>query len=437
MSAPDSSLTPRPPTPQSPSPRTLSNLRWRICALLFFATTVNYIDRQVIGILKPVFEHDLHWDEKDFGWVVFAFTTAYAIMLPIAGRIMDWLGTRTGYALAILVWSMASMSHALARTVFQFALARFALGAGEAANFPAAIKTVADWFPRRERALATGVFNSGSNVGAIAAPLLVPFVALHFGWRSTFLVTGSLDLVWLAAWLWFFQLPARHPRLSSSERALIESDREGEATGRVPYLRLLRNRAAWAFLIGKFMTDPVWWFYLFWLPGFLNRNYGLNLGQLGPPLIVIYVAADVGSIGGGWLSGRFLEMGWTVNAARKTAMLICAACVLPVAGIMFVGHNLWVVVGLISLAAAAHQGWSANIFTIVSDTFPRRAVGSVVGLGGVGGAVGGMLVAPAVGYWLQFSHSAYGPLFVVAGSMYLAALAVIHGLAPRLEQEEL
>lgn len=431
------------PTPVTSDPagtprvRPLHNLRWYICALLFFATTVNYIDRQVLGILKPVFERQLHWDEKDFGWVVFGFTTAYAIMLPIAGRIVDWLGTRIGYALAVVVWSLASMSHAFARSVLQFAIARFALGVGEAANFPAAIKTVADWFPRRERALATGIFNSGSNVGAIAAPLLVPFVALHFGWRSSFFVTGGLDLVWLVAWLSFFHLPAQHPRLSPGERALIESDHEIDPPLRIPYARLLTKRAAWAFLIGKFMTDPVWWFYLYWLPGFLNRNYGLDLAHLGPPLIVIYLAADVGSIAGGWLSGRFLSRGWSLSAARKTAMLVCASCVVPVAFVMFAGNRLWLSVALISLAAAAHQGWSANIFTIVSDTFPRSAVGSVVGLGGVGGAVGGMLVAPAVGYWLLFSHSAYGPLFFIAGSMYLLALLVIHLLVPRLQQVEI
>jgi ACS family hexuronate transporter-like MFS transporter len=430
------------PTPLKSEPagksgvRPVHNLRWYICALLFFATTVNYIDRQVLGILKPVFERELHWDEKDFGWVVFGFTTAYAIMLPIAGRIIDWLGTRIGYALAVVVWSLASMSHALAHSVLQFAIARFALGVGEASNFPAAIKTVADWFPRRERALATGIFNSGSNVGAIVAPLLVPLVAVRFGWRTSFLVTGGLDLVWLAAWLAFFHLPAQHARLSPSERALIESDHETDPPQRIPYARLLTKRAAWAFLIGKFMTDPVWWFYLYWLPGFLNRNYGLDLAHLGPPLIVIYLAADVGSIAGGWLSGRFLSHGWSLTAARKTAMLVCASCVLPVACVMFAGKHLWLSVVLIGLAAASHQGWSANLFTLVSDTFPRSAVGSVVGLGGVGGAVGGMLVAPAVGYWLEFSHSAYGPLFLIAGSMYLAALLVIHLLVPRLRQVE-
>jgi MFS transporter, ACS family, hexuronate transporter len=415
----------------------IRHLRWYICGLLFFATTVNYIDRQVLGMLKPVLERELKWNESDYGWIVFAFQCAYAVMMPIAGRIIDWLGTRIGYALAVLVWSLASMSHSLARNAVQFAAARFALGIGEAANFPAALKTVADWFPRRERALATGIFNSGTNVGAIVAPLMVPFLAVRFGWRSAFLAAGSLDLIWIVVWLLVFRRPREHARLSASELALIDSDHQDEPQQRVRYTRLLTKRAAWAFLIGKFMTDPVWWFYLYWLPGFLNQTYKLDIGHLGPPLVVIYIAADIGSIGGGWLSSRLLSRGWSLTAARKTAMLLCATAVLPVAAIMFVGHNLWLVVALIGLAAAAHQGWSANLFTLPSDTFPRATVGSVVGLGGLGGAVGGMCVSPVIGYWLDFSHGAYGPLFFVAGSMYLAALAVIHLLVPKLEQTRL
>lgn len=413
---------------------TLPRLRWYICGLLFFATTVNYVDRQVLGILKPTLEKELGWKESDYGWLVFAFQLAYAIMLPVAGRIIDWLGVRTGYALAVIVWSLASMSHALASTAAQFAVSRFALGIGEAANFPSAIKTIADWFPKKERALATGIFNSGSNVGAIVAPLMVPLVAAHFGWRSAFLATGGLDMLWLAAWLIFFQLPRDHKWLAPAELELIESDRSAETEGvRISYLRLLGTRAAWAFLLGKLMTDPVWWFYLFWLPGFLNRTYGLNMTQLGLPLITVYVAADFGSIGGGWLSSHLLKRGATPTAARKTAMLVCAIGVAPVMGILYCGGNLWLAVGLVSLAAAAHQGWSANLYTITSDVFPRKAVGSAVGLGGLGGAVGGMLVAPAVGYWLDFSKGAYGPLFVIAGVMYLIALLVIHLLLPKLE----
>jgi MFS transporter, ACS family, hexuronate transporter len=410
--------------------RTLPQLRWYICGLLFFATTVNYVDRQVIGILKPTLEAELGWRESDYGWIVLAFQCAYAMTMPVAGRIIDRLGTRLGYALAVLVWSLASISHSLAANFWQFAAARFGLGIGEAANFPAAIRTVADWFPKRERALATGIFNSGTNLGAIVAPLLVPFVAARFGWRSSFLATGSLDLIWLVLWLVFFRRPSEHSLLSQQELDLIESDREPDLPLNIPYQSLLKIRGAQAFLIGKFLTDPVWWFYLFWVPGFLHSNYGLNLVQLGPPLIVIYLAADVGSVCGGWLSSTLLKRGWSPIAARKTAMLVCALAVLPVIGIIFSGGKLWLAVALIGTAAAAHQGWSANLYTLASDASPRSAVASVVGLGGAGGAVGGMLVAPLVGYWLDFSHGAYGPLFFIAGTMYVLALAIIHVLLP-------
>ena len=419
------------------NPGRTGRLRWYICGLLFYATTVNYVDRQVLGLLKPVISRDLDWSEADFGWIVFAFQGAYALMMPIAGRIIDWLGTRVGYALAVTVWSCAAMSHSLARSSFQFGAARFALGFGEAANFPAAIKTVADWFPKKERALATGIFNSGSNVGAIIAPLMVPFIALHFGWRSSFLATGALDVIWLALWLTTYRDPQSHKRLSAGERKYIESDQAAHPLRRVPYLALLRRKPAWAFLIGKFLTDPVWWFYLYWLPGFLNRRYGLDLSHLGPPLIAIYVTADVGSIGGGWLSSTLLARGMDATRARKTALLTCALLVMPVMGVMFTGGNLWLTVALVSMAAAGHQGWSANLYTLTSDTFPREVVGSVVGLGGLGGAIGGMLVAPAIGYWLDLSHQRYGPLFVVAGSMYVITFLIIHVLLPKFQQVEI
>jgi ACS family hexuronate transporter-like MFS transporter len=414
-----------------------TRLRWSICGLLFFATTVNYVDRQVLGILKPTLEKELGWNDADYGWIVFTFQLAYALMMPIAGRAMDWLGTRLGYALAVAVWSAASMCHSLASTPLQFAAARFGLGLGESANFPAALKTVADWFPKEERAFATGIFNSGSNIGAVVAPLMVPVVAAHFGWRSSFLFTGGLDVVWLILWLSFYRKPSEHKLLSGEERNLIEAGHSDEPTVKTPYAQLLTKRASWAYLFGKFMTDPVWWFYLYWMPGFLHDKYGLDLTHLGPPLIVIYVLADIGSIGGGWLSKGLIGRGFEPGAARKTAMLICALAVTPVSLIMFTGGNLWLTVGLISLAAAAHQGWSANIMTIPSDAFPRRAVGSVVGLGGMGGAFGGMLVAPAVGLWLDYSHKSYGPLFVGAGTAYLIALLVIHLLVPKLKQVDI
>ena len=355
-------------------------------------------------------------------------------MMPFAGRFIDWLGTRIGYMLAVVIWSVAAMSHALAHSAMQFGLARFALGFGESANFPAAIKTVTDWFPQRERALATGIFNSGTNIGAIVAPLTVPYLAVHFGWRSAFIFTGAIGFLWVLVWFWLFREPQEHPNLSPRELLLIQAEQAHlDVAEKIPYSRLITSRAAWAFAIGKFLTDPVWWFYLYWLPGFLNRTYGLDMANLGLPLVVVYQASSVGSVGGGWMSSALLKRGWTLNSARKTAMLVCAIAVTAVVFVMRTGGNMWLAVALVSIAAAAHQGWSANLFTLASDTFARGTVGSVVGLGGMAGSIGGMLVAPAVGYWLDWSHQAYGPLFVVAGSMYLLALAIIHLLVPRIE----
>lgn len=411
------------------------HLRWYICGLLFLATTINYIDRQVLGLLKPVLERELGWSEADYGLIVFAFQTAYAFALPFAGRLIDWLGTRIGYSIAVVLWSFAAMSHALARNALQFSLARFALGLGEAANFPAAIKTTADWFPPRERALATGIFNSGSNIGAVVAPLMVPWIAAVWGWREAFVVTGALGFAWVILWMWLYRQPREHPLMTAEELAVIESGRDQEeGTEKISYRKLLAQRPAWAFLIGKFLTDPIWWFYLYWLPGYLYSQYGVDLTQLGPPLITVYLMADVGSIGGGWLSSHLLSRGWTVNRSRKTALLVCAVAVTAAIFADRTGGNLWLTVGLVSIAVSAHQGWSANLFTLVSDMYPRRWVGSVVGLGGMAGAVGGMLVAPAVGYWLDFSGKAYGPLFLVAGSMYLVALLIIHLLVPSVDR---
>ena len=398
-------------------------LRWYICALLFFATTINYIDRQVLGLLKPVISKELGWTEADFGWVISAFQAAYAIMMPLAGRIVDWIGPKRGYSLAVIFWSVAAMSHSLARSVVQFAAARFALGLGESANFPAAIRTVADWFPAEERALATGIFNAGTNIGAVVAPLAIPWITVRFGWRPAFLFTSGLVLIWLVLWWTGY----RHPPASVAEA-------DSKPVSRLPYLRLLRERRVWAYLTGKVLTDPVWWFYLYWLPGFLDQNYGLNLAGLGAPLVAVYLLADIGSVAGGWLSSALLKRGLSVNRARKTAMLVCALAVTGVMFIPFTNGNLWLAVGLIGLATGAHQGWSANLFTLPSDLFPEEAVGSVVGIGGLGGAISGALVAPMVGYWLDFSHGAYGPLFVVAGSMYLIALGLVHLLAPKLQK---
>ncbi|HVY95101.1 MAG TPA: MFS transporter, partial [Bryobacteraceae bacterium] len=411
----------------------LPQLRWLICGLLFFASTINYIDRQVLGLLKPVLEKDLGWNEADYGWIVSAFQIAYGLMMPIAGRVIDWLGVKLGYTLAVIVWSVAAMGHAMAGNAFQFSAARFSLGIGESANFPAAIKAVAHWFPKRERAFATGIFNSGTNIGALVAPWMVPILATHYGWRSAFVVTGSLGFLWIILWVIFFNEPERHKLLSPAELELIRSDNEPNAAS-LPYSQVLGSRAAWAFIVGKFFTDPIWWFYLFWLPGFLASTYKLDLSHLGLPIIVVYFATTVGSVFGGWLSSTMIRRGYTVNRARKTAMLTCA---LAVTSAMFVGQaggNLWLAVTLISIAAASHQGWSANLFTLPSDMLPKNAVGSVVGLGGMFGALSGALVAPAIGYWLDYSNKSYGPLFIVAGSMYLIALGIIHLIVPKIEQ---
>lgn len=434
--------------------------RWVVCALLFVAATINYIDRQVIGILKPTLVEEFGWqDERIYAAIVFSFQFAYAIGLLLAGRVMDKLGTRLGFLLAILIWSVAAVGHGAAdwfswlsvptvnldaNTGFSFvlltgaaagfALMRFALGLGEAGNFPAAIKTVAEWFPKKERALATGIFNSGTNVGALLTPLAVPWIAVSWGWQWAFVLTGLTGFLWMLWWARAYRAPEEHPTLSKEELDYIRSD-PPEPTIQVPWRRLVRHRQTWAFAVGKLMTDPIWWLYLFWIPDFLNRNHGLDLKSIGLPLVVIYLVADVGSIGGGWLSSRLLKRGWSPNKARKTAMLVCALSVVPIA-FAAQAKDLWVAVLLVSLAAAAHQGWSANLFTLTSDMFPRQAVGSVVGLGGMAGAIGGMFIALLVGDILQRTGS-YVPIFIMAGSAYLLALLAIHLLAPRLESARL
>jgi ACS family hexuronate transporter-like MFS transporter len=453
LDVPSSVDVPKRAGPPDMQARAGGSFRWVICALLFFAATINYIDRQVIGILKPTLQAEFGWSEIDYADIVFAFQLAYAVGLLMAGGLMDRLGARRGFVLAIVVWSLAAMAHAEA-TVFGpfaatllsafglsysasvagFIVARFALGLGEAGNFPAAIKVVADWFPKRERAFATGLFNSGTNIGALMTPLIVPWITLTYGWYWAFIATGAIGFVWLLFWIPLYREPETHPRVNASELAYIRSD-PPDPTRHIPWRTILPHRQTWAFMIGKFLTDPVWWLYLFWIPDFLNRNHGIDLRLIGPPLVVIYLVADVGSIGGGWLSSALIKRGWTVNAGRKTAMLACALAVVPM---VFASgaRDLWVAVGLISVAAAAHQGWSANLFTLVSDTFPRQAVGSVVGLGGMAGAVGGMLIAKLTGYLLQVTGS-YVPVFLIAAFAYLTALAIIHMLVPRLEPARL
>ncbi|HXT61668.1 MAG TPA: MFS transporter [Pyrinomonadaceae bacterium] len=408
----------------------VGNFRWTICALLFFAATINYLDRQVIATLKDTLQQAHVWDENGYAWVVFAFQTAYAVGLLIAGRVMDWLGTRKGFSLSVLIWSLAAMGHALVATVGGFAVARFALGLGEAGNFPACIKTVAEWFPKKERALATGIFNAGTNVGVLVAAVTVPWLTLTYGWRWTFVVTGLTGFAWLILWLALYRRPEEHKMLSRAEMNYIRSD-PAEPMTKVPWRSLLPYRQTWAFAIGKFMTDPIWWIYLFWLPDFLKKSYGIDLKSVGLPLVVVYLIADAGSIAGGWLSSSMIKRGVSVNRARKTAMLICALAVVPVV-FAAKASNVWVAVVLVGIAAGAHQGWSANIFTTTSDMFPRQAVGSVVGIGGMAGAIGGMLISKMVGYILQ-STGSYVPIFIIAGSTYLVALAIFQLLAPKLE----
>jgi ACS family hexuronate transporter-like MFS transporter len=413
------------------TPSRIGNCRWVICALLFFATTINYVDRAVLGILKDDLARSIGWSETDYSHIVMAFQVAYAIGLLVAGRILDRLGSRIGYLLAVVLWSLAAMSHALARSVLGFGAARFALGLGEGGNFPAAIKTTAEWFPKKERALATGIFNAGTNIGAVVAPLTVPWITLHYGWRWAFVMTGLLGFAWVVFWLTLYRRPEEHRRISKAELAHIRSD-PPDPPGKVPWLRLLPHRQTWAFTVGKFLTDPIWWFYLFWIPSFLRKQHGLDLSTIGPPVIAIYLIADIGSVAGGWLSSAFIKRGMSINKSRKIAMLICALCVVPIVFTPTVS-GLWGAVALIGLAAAAHQGWSANLFTLVSDTFPRTAVGSVVGFGGMAGAVGGILIAEVTGLVLEFTGS-YKPIFVIAGSAYLIALLVIHLLVPTLKE---
>ena len=410
----------------------IGRYRWVICALLFFATTVNYVDRQVLGILSKDLKAAIGWTEVDYGNIVAAFNAAYAFGLLLAGRLMDRIGTRAGYAIAIVWWSLAAMGHALARTPFGFGVARAALGIGEAGNFPAAIKTVAEWFPKKERAFATGLFNAGSNVGAIVAPLTVPWIAATWNWQAAFIITGAIGLIWLLFWLPTYKRPEQHPKVSRTELAHIQSDPPDPPAIKIPWVRLVPHRQTSAFAIGKYLTDPIWWFYLYWIPNFFRDQYGLNLLEVGLPLVIIYVIADVGSIGGGWLSSTFIKRGWTINRARKTAMLICAVAVMP---IMFASQikNIWIAAIVIGWAAAAHQGWSCNLFTTTSDMFPRQAVGSVVGIGGMAGALGGATMAVATGYILQSTGQNYSIVFMIAGSAYLVALLLIHLLVPKLE----
>jgi ACS family hexuronate transporter-like MFS transporter len=422
-------IVPASPPAMTGVAKAAGHYRWTIAGVIFFATTLNYIDRNVLAVLAPLLQKTIGWNDIQYSNIVSAFTAAYAIGLLVTGRFLDRVGTRIGYVVVMALWSMAAMSHALARSVLGFATARFLLGLGESGNFPAGVKAVAEWFPRRERALATGIFNSGTNVGPAVAPLVVPLIAVKLGWQWAFVLTGLLGVPWLAAWLLTFRRPQEHPKVSAAELAYINSDPSGPET-RLAWPRLLPHRQTWAFVAGKVMSDPIWWFFLFWLPAFLNKRHGLPVTRMGVPLIVVFNVAFVGSIVGGWLPAKFLQWGWSLNRARKTTMLICALVIVPIVFAATV-HGLWAAVALISLAAAGHQGWSANLWTLASDVFPRPAVGSVTGIGGFFGAVSGVAFQKLTGYVLQATGS-YVPLFLIAGTAYLCGLLMIHLLAPRL-----
>ena len=427
---------------------TVGKYRWTICSLLFFATTINYLDRSVISLLKNDLEVRFNWTESDYADIVIAFQLSYALGMLLAGRFIDKVGTKIGYAVSLLLWSLASIGHAAVRSTFGFLIARAALGISEAGNFPAAIKTTAEWFPKKERAFATGIFNSGSNIGAILAPLTVPFIAVKWGWQWAFIITGAFGLLWFI----FYEVPNRQKRLSKKEFDYIHSDLDEQETvtakdpnsepeKRISWLMLLKYNQTWAFVLGKFLTDPVWWFYLFWLPAFLNAQYGIDGTGVALPVALVYTMSTVGSVFGGWLPMYFIKKGFPVFRARKVSMLIYAFLVVPVVFAQMLGTiNMWLAVIIIGLAAAAHQAWSANIFTTVSDMFPKRTTASVTGLGGMAGALGGILIAMLAGRLFDYYKAAgnietgYYIMFFVCGSAYLLAWVLMHFLAPKLRR---
>lgn len=403
--------------------------RWVICSLLLAATALNYVDRQIIGILEPRLARQLHWSQTDYSNIVLSFQLAYALGYIAFGKLIDRIGARIGYAVAVSLWTVAHVGHAWASSLLDFIIARFAIGLGESGNFPAGLKAVAEWFPRQERAFATGIFNAGANVGAILTPLIVPVITLSLGWRAAFLVTGSFTVLWLVVWLAVYRSPRQHPRVGGAELELIESDPPDPPVS-IPWLSLLGLRETWAYAIGKFLIDPIWWMYLFWLPEFLAERHHLDLRSFGPPLVAIYVVSDLGSVAGGWMSSRLLRAGFSLNAARKWTMLLCAVLVMPIVAASYV-NSLWAAVAIIALATAGHQGFSCNLFTLPSDVFPRQAVGSLIGIGGTAGAIGGMLLAKYAG-WVLDRIGSFTPIFVLAGAVYGVALLVVHLLSPRL-----
>jgi MFS transporter, ACS family, hexuronate transporter len=408
-----------------------TKFRWVILLLVFLAITINYIDRMVMGLVAPGLREEFNIDAKAYGYITAAFGLSYALGQAMSGRWLDWVGTRIGYAVALASWSVASMLHAFAGSALGFGLMRALLGVTESPAYPAANKTLAEWFPKKERALAMGFANAGANVGAIVAPILVAYLVANHGWQWAFIGSGAIGLLWLVAWIPLYRKPAVHPSVSPDELAYINSD-PPEPTGKVRWLSLLTFRQSWGFALGKLLTDPIWSFYLFWLPTFFKDRFGVKLAGVALPMVVIYLMADVGSIGGGWMSSALIKRGWSINAARKLTLLTCAVLVVPAAFISTVSH-MWTAVALAGLALSAHQGFSSNLYTLVSDTFPRRTVGSVSGLGGTFGYIGTTLFMTATGWILSLSGNNYLPIFIACGSAYLVAFFIIQVMMPRLE----
>jgi ACS family hexuronate transporter-like MFS transporter len=404
-----------------------THVRWFICALLFAIVALNYVDRQVLSVLKPTLQKDYGWSETGYGGVVFWFQAAYGIGYLAFGRIVDRIGAKAGGAIAVEIWTVSHMAHALVTSTRGFAWVRIPMGLGESGLFPCTLAAAADWFPQRERALAIGIFNAGSNIGAVVAPFIVPIITIAWGWQMAFIVTGLFTVAWLAVWLIWYHGPRDYPGISAAELAVIEADPVAPQQP-VSWSKLLTTRQSWAYIAGRFLIDPVWWTFLFWLPDFFARRYGLDLRDYGPPLVTVYILADVGSVLGGWGSSTLIKRGVAVGKSRKLAMLACAIVVLPVGFAMY-ASNLWIAVALIGLACAAHQGFSANLYALPSDLFPRWATGSVVGLGGLSGALGGMLMSAYAGNVLQKLGS-YTPIFLFAAFAYLAALLVVHLIVP-------
>jgi MFS transporter, ACS family, hexuronate transporter len=422
----------------------IGNYRWVICALLFFATTINYVDRQILGYLKPTLEIEFNWTESDYANIVMIFAACYALGYIVFGNFIDRIGSKLGYTISITVWSVAAVAHGLVKSTLGFGVVRAVLGLGEGGNFPAAVKATAEWFPKKERALATGIFNSGTSIGAVVAPILIPWLLGTYGWRMAFYITGAVGFLWLIFWFFLYEIPSRSRKLTAEEYEYIHSDNEtAESVNAKPikWITLLKLKQTWVFIVGKFFTDPIWWFYLFWLPSYFATTFALDLKKPSLQLVAIYTATTFGSIGGGYLSSWLIKKGWAPFRARKTALLIAALVVLPIILAQY-ASNVWTAVAIISVSTAAHQAWSSNIFTIVSDMFPKRAVSSVVGIGGMVGSLGATFFPLLVGTLLDFYKNegnigaGYNILFIICGLAYILAWGIIHLLTKNMKSVE-